>query len=70
MVFTGQQRLQIIKKLEEELSLEEDMKLPITLLAPGLADKMGKQDNKLKTLSGHFAKIGGHKMQGIKIWAL
>lgn len=47
LVFTGKQQLQIVKKLEEELRLEKDMWLSTILLASGLSDKTGKQNNKL-----------------------
>lgn len=39
-----------VRKLEE-LRLEKDMQLSITLLASGLADKAVEEDNKLKTLA-------------------
>lgn len=40
------------------------------LLASGLVDKVGKQPIKLKTLVCHFAKLGGHKLPGIKVQML
>ena len=46
------------------------MWLSTTLLASGLADKVGEHDNKLQTLVCHFAKLGGHKLWWIKVQAL
>lgn len=52
--------------LEEEQRLES-IWLSMTLLALGLADKVGEQDNKLETLVCHFANLGGYKMLHIKV---
>lgn len=41
-----------------------------TLLASGLADKVGVQDNKLENLVCHFAKMGGCKLPHIKVQVL
>lgn len=41
-----------------------------TLEAPGLADKVGAQDDKLETLVCCFAKLGRHKLPPIKVQAL
>ena len=41
-----------------------------TLLALGLADKVGEQDNKLKILTRHFAKLRGNKLPRINIQVL
>lgn len=38
-----------------------------SLLASGLADKVGEQSKKLETLVCWFAKLGGHKMLRIKV---
>ena len=46
------------------------MKVAPKLMAAGLVGKMGKQDNKLETSVCCFAKLGGHKLPQIKIWAL
>lgn len=32
----------------------------------GLADNVGEQNNKFKTLTCYFAKLGGHKLAQIK----
>lgn len=40
------------------------------LLTLRLADKVGEQDNKPKTLVYHFAQLRGYKMSWIKIWEL
>ena len=53
--------------LEEELRLEKDVWLSTTLLASGLAEEVGKQDNRLETLACRFAKLGGCKLQRIKV---
>lgn len=45
-----------VGKLEEELRLEKIVWLSTILLALGLADKVGEQDNQLETSSGHFCK--------------
>ena len=46
-----------VRKLEEKV--KKDMWLFTTLLASGLPDKMGEQDNKLESSECHFAKLGG-----------
>ena len=38
-----------------------------TLLASGLADKVGEQGKKLETLVHQFAKLEGHKLLRIKV---
>ncbi|TKC35796.1 hypothetical protein EI555_003311, partial [Monodon monoceros] len=43
-----------VGKLEEVLRLEKDMQLSMTLPALELADKVGKQDNKLEIFVCHF----------------
>ena len=40
------------------------------LLALGLADRVGEQDSKLEYLECHFEKLGGSKLQWIKVQAL
>lgn len=63
-----------VRTLEEVLRLNNNnnnnLWLFTTLLPPGLADKMGEQNNKSWTLTCHFAKLGGHKLLWIKIWEL
>ena len=44
-------------KLEEELRLEKNVWVSMTLLALGLEDKVGEQDDKLESLRFHFAKL-------------
>lgn len=39
-----------VKELKEELWLEKDMQLSTTMLASGLANKVGEQDNKDLTM--------------------
>lgn len=56
--------------MEEELKLEKNMQLSTTLLAPGLADKVQEQNNKLETFMCHLAKLGGHKLLQIKVQVL
>lgn len=46
------------------------MRLPTTLLALGLADKVGEQDKELENLASCFAKLGGHKLLWIMVGAL
>lgn len=50
-----------VGKLEKELRLEKDMCLSTALLASGLADKVGKKNNKLEILVCHFENLEGHK---------
>ena len=59
-----------MRKLGEQLKLEKDVQLSTTLLASGLTDKVGEQNNKLETLACHFAKLGGHKLSWIKVRVL
>lgn len=44
--------------------------MSLTLLASGLADKMGEQDIKSEALVYCSAKLGGPKISQIKIWAI
>ena len=46
------------------------MQLSATLLASGLPDKVGEQDNKLETLVYHFAELEGCKLLWIKLQVL
>lgn len=48
--------------MKEELRLEKDMWVSTVLLASGLANEGGEQDNKLETLKCYFAKLGGQKL--------
>ena len=59
-----------VRKLEEELRLEKKVQRSTTLLASGLANKMGEQDNKLETSACRFAKLGEYKLTRIKVWTL
>ena len=59
-----------VRKLEEELSLERDMPLSTALLASGLGDKVGEQDNQSETLPHPLAKLGGCKLPRIKVQML
>ena len=43
-----------VRKLEEELRLKKVVRLSTTLLALGLADKVGEQDNNLENLVCHL----------------
>lgn len=54
-----------VRKLEEKLRLGKAMWLLTAMLASRRADRVREQDNtlsKLKTLVGHFAKLGGSKL--------
>lgn len=58
-----------VKKLEE-LRLEKGVWLSTTLLASGLADQVGEQDNMLEIVACCCAKLGGCKLPWIKVPAL
>lgn len=58
------------RKLEEDLRSKKDMQVSTTMLASGVADKVGEQDNRLETLAGCFAKPVGFKLLWIKVQAL
>lgn len=40
--------------------------MPTTLLASGLADKIGEQDKQLRVQHAIFAKVGGCKLCGLR----
>lgn len=48
-------------------SSEKDAPLFATLLASGLADKVGEHINKLESVACHFTKPGGHRLPRIVI---
>lgn len=51
------------------MRLEKDMQLSIILLALELADKMGKQNNKLEIFVCHFKAVG-NKLLWVKFQVL
>ena len=53
-----------IKKLEEELRVEKDMRLSTPPLASGLADRMGEQEDKPVC---YCAKQGGCTLGQVKV---
>ena len=59
-----------VRKLGEQLKSEKNLQLSPTLLASGLTDKAGEQNNTLETLACHLAEWGGHKASWINVWVL
>ena len=59
-----------VRQLGEQLKAEKNVQLSTTLLASGLTDKVGEQNNKLETFACHFAEWGGQKAPWIKVWVL
>lgn len=49
-----------VAKFQEELRLEKDVPVSTTVLALGLADKLGGQGNKLEALAHCSAKLRAH----------
>lgn len=60
------------RKLERELSLEKYVWLSTSLLLQGgkRIEEVGEQINKLENLACHFAKLGGHRLPQIEVWAI
>lgn len=55
-----------VRKLEEELRIEKDVLGSSALLASGLADKVGEQDNKLETFSVILQSSEGASCHGLR----
>ena len=45
-----------VRQVGEQLKAEKNVQLSTTLLASGLTDKVGEQNNKLETFACHFAE--------------
>ena len=60
----------LVRKFEEELRVGKNVQVFTALLASGLADKVGEEDNKLETLNAILQSCGGSKLTWFKIWTL
>lgn len=56
-----------VRKEEEELRLEKNMRVSPALLPLVLADKVGELDNHLEALVCHFVKLGRCKLPWNKV---